>query len=309
VEYKDYYKVLGVARSASADEIKRAYRKLAREYHPDKNKAAGAEDKFKEINEANEVLSDAEKRKAYDTLGANWKNGQQFTPPPGWESMFGGGGRGPRGGGGRGGAGFGGGGNFSDFFSTLFGGQMGGMGGGGFGGFEDMGSGFGGPPQPSRAKIAISLEDSYEGAQKTLSVNGRTLSVRIPKGITAGQSIRLSGQGSQGGDLLLEIEFAPHDRFKLDGRNVTVRVKLAPWEAALGARVPVPTLGGTVELTIPAGTQTGRKLRLKGRGLPGTPAGDQIVSLQIVTPPAEGDEDKAFYEGMARRYAGFDPRG
>ncbi len=309
MEYKDYYKVLGVARSASADEIKRAYRKLAREYHPDKNKAAGAEDKFKEINEANEVLSDAEKRKAYDTLGANWKNGQQFTPPPGWESMFGGGGRGPRGGGGRGGAGFGGGGNFSDFFSTLFGGQMGGMGGGGFGGFEDMGSGFGGPPQPSRAKIAISLEDSYEGAQKTLSVNGRTLSVRIPKGITAGQSIRLSGQGSQGGDLLLEIEFAPHDRFKLDGRNVTVRVKLAPWEAALGARVPVPTLGGTVELTIPAGTQTGRKLRLKGRGLPGTPAGDQIVSLQIVTPPAEGDEDKAFYEGMARRYAGFDPRG
>ncbi|PPE75391.1 cytochrome C biogenesis protein [Solimonas fluminis] len=308
MEYKDYYKILGVARSASADEIKRAYRKLAREYHPDKNKSAGAEDKFKEINEANEVLSDAEKRKAYDTLGANWKNGQQFTPPPGWESMFGaGGGRGPRGGA-RGGAGFGGGGNFSDFFSTLFGGQMGGMGGGGFGGFEDMGGGFGGPPQPSRAKIAISLEDSYEGAQKTLSVNGRTLSVRIPKGVTAGQSIRLSGQGSQGGDLLLEIEFAPHERFKLDGRNVTVRVKLAPWEAALGARVPVPTLGGAVELTIPAGTQTGRKLRLKGRGLPGHPAGDQIVSLQIVTPPAGNEDDKAFYEGMAKRFEGFDPR-
>ena len=309
MEYKDYYKVLGVARSASADEIKRAYRKLAREFHPDKNKAAGAEDKFKEINEANEVLSDAEKRKAYDTLGPNWKGGQQFTPPPGWESMFGaGGGRGPRGGA-RGGPGFGGGaggGNFSDFFSTLFGGQMGGMGGGGF---EDMGGGFGGAPQPSRAKIAIALEDSYEGAQKTLSVNGRTLNVRIPKGVTAGQSIRLSGQGSHGGDLLLEIEFAPNERFKLDGRNVTVHVNLAPWEAALGGKVPVPTLGGTVELTIPAGTQSGRKLRLKGRGLPGTTAGDQIVSLQIATPPAESDDDKAFYEEMAKRYAGFDPRG
>ncbi|AXQ28806.1 J domain-containing protein [Solimonas sp. K1W22B-7] len=309
MEYKDYYKILGVTRSATADEIKRAYRKLAREFHPDKNKAAGAEDKFKEVNEANEVLSDAEKRKAYDTLGPNWKSGQQFNPPPGWESMFGGGGgRGPRGGP-RGGAGFGGagaaGGNFSDFFSTLFGGQAGGFG----GDFDGMRGGFGGgAPQDSRAKIAIALEDSYEGAQKTLSVNGRTLNVRIPKGVVAGQSIRLAQQGSQGGDLLLEIDFAPHERFKLDGRNVTVRVKLAPWEAALGARVPVLTLGGTVELTIPAGTQTGRKLRLKGRGLPGNPAGDQIVSLQIVTPPAEGEADKAFYEDMAQRYAAFDPR-
>lgn len=303
LEYKDYYKILGVARSASTDEIKRAYRKLAREFHPDKNKAKGAEDKFKEANEAHEVLSDAEKRKAYDTLGANWKSGQQFTPPPGWESMFGGAppGRGPRGArGGRGGAEFGGGAGFSDFFSTMFGGAMGG------GDFEDMRGG--GAAPDSRARISIALEDSYAGAQKTLSINGRTLNVRIPKGVTAGQSIRLAQQGSHGGNLLIEIEFAPHAQFKLDGRDITVRVKIAPWEAALGAKVPVPTLGGTVELTLPAGTQSGRKLRLKGRGLPGHPAGDQIVSLQIVTPPATTEEDTAYYTDMAQRYAAFDPR-
>jgi len=308
MEYKDYYKTLGVTRSATPEEIKRAYRKLARQYHPDKNAAKGAEDKFKEINEANEVLSDAEKRKAYDTLGANWKSGQQFSPPPGWESMFGTGhgraGPGPRGP--RPGRGAGpdfGGGGFSDFFSTLFGGAAGG------GGFEDLrGGGFGGGAPDSRAKIAITLEDSYAGAQKTLSVNGRTLNVRIPKGVTAGQSIRLAQQGAQGGDLLLEIDFHPHALFKVEGRDITVHVQIAPWEAALGAKVPVPTLGGTVELSLPTGAQSGRKLRLKGRGLPGHPPGDQFVSLQIVTPPATSDEDRQFYEDMAKRYAAFDPR-
>ncbi|HVT35220.1 MAG TPA: DnaJ C-terminal domain-containing protein [Nevskiaceae bacterium] len=291
MEYKDYYKVLGVSRTASEDEIKRAYRKLARQYHPDKNKAKGAEEKFKEINEANEVLSDPKKRQAYDSLGANWKAGSQFTPPPGWQNF--GAGRGRVGGM-----------DFSDFFSSLFGGGMGGVGGGGF---EDMGGGFGGG-QDARARIAITLEDSYHGAQKQISLStGRTLNVRIPKGITAGQTIRLAQQGPHGGDLLLEVEFAPHAQFKVDGRDVSSTVKIAPWEAALGGKVPVVTLGGTVELNVPAGSGTGKKMRLKGRGLPGTTPGDQLVKLQVVTPPAANAGDEEFYRKMAEHFR-FDPR-
>lgn len=297
MEYKDYYKILGVPRSASADEIKRAYRKLAREFHPDKNKAKGAEDRFKEINEANEVLGDADKRKSYDALGANWKAGSQFTPPPGWNAGGFGGARGRRGGA-----------DFSDFFSSLFGGA------GGFenmgGGFGGMGGGFGGAhaAQDTRAKIAITLEDSYNGAQREISLsNGRTLKVRIPKGVTAGQSIRLGGQGSGGGDLLLEIEFSPHPTFKVEGRDVSCTVNIAPWEAALGGSIPVPTLGGIVELTVAAGAVGGRKMRLRGRGLPGDPAGDQYVTLNIVTPPAQLEDDQQFYRDMARRFA-FNPR-
>jgi curved DNA-binding protein len=297
MEYKDYYKILGVGRDASAEDIKRAYRKLARQYHPDKNKARGAEDRFKEANEANEVLSDPKKRKAYDQLGANWKAGQRFTPPPGWETQFT-----------RGGArGFGGAGDFSDFFSSLFGG-----GGNPFGGgFEDMdGGGFRAPRQDQRASLAITLEDSFEGAQRTISFGqGRSLNVRIPKGITAGQTIRLAGQAATGGDLLLEVQFAPHADFRLEGRDVHSSVALAPWEAALGARVPVKTLGGAVELSIPEGSQGGRKMRLKGRGLPGTPPGDQIVTLEIATPPAADAADRSFYGEMARRFDAFKPRG
>ncbi len=299
MQYKDYYKLLGVARSASADEIKRAYRKLAREYHPDKNTAKGAEEKFKEINEANEVLSDPEKRRAYDALGANWKAGQQFTPPPGWGGSGGFG----RSGRGRGAEDLGG---FSDFFSQMFGG-MGGMGGargGGFGGFGNMG---GEAAADTRARLSISLEDSFNGAQKQISIGGRTLSVRIPQGIGPGKTIRLADQGSQGGDLLLEIEFAKHPQFELEGSDIYHTLKVAPWEAALGGKVPVPTLGGTVELNLPANSQSGRKMRLKGRGLPGAVAGDHYVTLQVVTPPIKTDEDKAFYEDMARRFA-FDPR-
>jgi curved DNA-binding protein len=312
MEYKDYYKILGVSRDASTEDIKRAYRKLARQYHPDKNKAKGAEDKFKEANEANEVLSDPKKRRAYDQLGANWKAGQSFTPPPGWEAHFAG-----RGGGGRGG--FQAGGDFSDFFSTLFGGAgpFAGSGGPfgeprGFEGFDDGGfgqrGGFGGG-QDQRASITIPLEDSFRGSERAITLsNGRTLSVRIPKGITDGQTIRLAGQGLRGGDLLLEVHFAPHADFRLEGRDVHVALPVAPWEAALGARVPVKTLGGAVELSVPEGSQSGRKLRLKGRGLPGTPAGDQIVTLEIVTPPATDAADRSFYGEMQRRFEGFKPR-
>lgn len=296
MEYKDYYKILGVSRDASAEDIKRAYRKLARQYHPDKNKAKGAEEKFKAANEANEVLSDPKKRRAYDQLGANWRAGERFTPPPGWSGGFSS----------RGAGGFSSGGqNFSDFFSTLFGGAAGGNPFGG-GGFED----FGGAAQDQRASLTIHLEDSFSGAQKTISLNnGRTLNVRIPKGIGAGQSIRLNGQGAHGGDLLLEVQFAPHPEFKLEGRDIHSTVTLAPWEAALGGRVPARTLGGTVDLNIPEGSQSGRKLRLKHRGLPGATPGDQIVTLAISAPPAADAGDRAFYEEMSKRFAHFKPRG
>lgn len=313
MEYKDYYKILGVSRSAEQDEIKRAFRKLARQYHPDRNDAKDAEAKFKEINEANEVLSDPEKRRAYDALGANWKAGQNFQPPPGWNTGF------STGRGRAGGADFGGGGGFSDFFSQLFGGVGGGMpggarAGGGFGSSGFGGAGFGGfqdmtaeAPADTRARLAITLEETFHGAQKSITVGGRTLNVRIPKGIVAGKTIRLAEQGRQGGDLLLEIEFAPHPRFEAEGRDIYHTLRLAPWEAALGGRVPVQTLGGTVELAIPEGSQSGRKMRLKGRGLPGHVAGDQYVTLQIVTPAATTDEDRQFYETM-RDHFDFDPR-
>jgi len=300
MEYKDYYRVLGVPRTASADEIKKAYRKLAREFHPDRNKAAGAEERFKEVNEANEVLSDAEKRQAYDSLGANWKAGSQFQPPPGWQFDMGGA---PRGAGRRAGAGFGaGGGGFSDFFSSLFG-EMGG--GGGF-------DGFGGAPQGApaqKARLTISPEDSFHGSTRTISLpDGRTLSVKIPRGITEGKTIRLAEQGSRGGDLLLEVEFSANGRFRAEGKDIHVTLPVTPWEAALGLPVDVPTLGGTVEMKLPAGTQSGRKMRLKGRGLPGEPAGDQYITLQVQSPPADTDKDRAAYEAFAKHFKSFNPR-
>ncbi|MGQ0529010.1 MAG: DnaJ C-terminal domain-containing protein [Panacagrimonas sp.] len=301
MDYKDYYKTLGVSRSASADDIKKAYRRLAREFHPDKNKAKGAEEKFKEANEAHEVLSDPEKRKAYDALGANWKAGGGFNPPPGWNRNF------PGGAGNFGGARGGGQAGFSDFFSSLFGGAGAGMG-GGRSPFDDDGDSFHRSPT-SRAKIEITLEDSFHGGSRQVSLSdGRTLNVRIPKGITEGQTIRLSEQGPRGSDLMLEIGFAAHPQFRIDGRNIEVTVNLSPWEAALGAKVPVPTLGGAVELNIPAGTQSGKKLRLKGRGLPGATPGDQTVSLRIVTPLARDDAQREVYAAMARAFPEFDPR-
>lgn len=312
MEYKDYYKILGVERNADVAEIKKAYRRLARKYHPDVSKEPDAEQKFKEVNEAHEVLKDSEKRQAYDQLGANWKSGQSFTPPPGWEDIFSGGGFSS---GGFSGAEFGSSG-FSDFFESLFGGGFSQH--GAHAGFK-TGGGFNQARYQSKgadqhASIRIKLEDAYSGASKKIHLqSGRSLDVKIPKGITSGKRIRLAGQGSAGtggapsGDLYLEIEIQPHRLFKVDGQNVLLDLPITPWEAALGARIQVPTLGGRVEAKIPVGSSSGKKLRLKNRGLPGKPTGDQIVTLQIKMPEVSSEEDKQFYAEMAKRFD-FDPR-
>lgn len=315
MEYKDYYKILGVERDAKEAEIKTAYRRLARKYHPDVSKEANAEMKFKEVGEAYEVLKDKDKRKAYDELGANWKAGQNFNPPPGWEDIFSGAHAGAgysRQGasGGFSGAEFSGGG-FSDFFETLFGGGF--AQGGGGSGFHRSGS-FQSKGADQHANISISLEDAFQGAKKNIRLsNGRNLDVKIPAGITSGKRIRLAGQGSPGagggpnGDLYLEVTITPHNLFKVDGKNILLDLPIAPWEAVLGASVHVPTLGGRVEAKIPAGSQSGKKLRLKNRGLKGNPAGDQIVTLQIVIPKINNDEDKSYFEEMQKRFD-FNPR-
>ena len=291
MEYKDYYKTLGVARDANPEDIKRAYRKLARKYHPDVSKEANAESRFKDVAEAYEVLKDADKRAAYDQLGSNWQAGQGFSPPPGWtgSAEFRGG---------QGGAGF------SDFFDSLFG--------RGFAGTQgpQRGSGRG---QDQQARVQITLEDAFHGSSRAVNLSqaggrSRTLEVRIPKGVRTGQRIRLAGQGSGGGDLYLEIDFAPHRLYRLEGADLYLDLPVTPWEAALGATIKVPTLGGAVELTIPAGSQSGDKLRLRGRGLPGTPApGDQYVLLKMVTPPAHTDSARELYGRMEKELP-LDPR-
>jgi curved DNA-binding protein len=312
MEFRDYYQVLGLSRSASADEIKKAYRKLARKYHPDVSKEAKAEEKFKQVQEAYEVLKDPEKRKAYDQLGANWREGQQFRPPPDWESVF----RGARG------ARRAPGGDdieideeqFSDFFSSLFGG---GLGGGPFargGGARRARAG-----RDQRAVLEIDLEEAFRGATRAIELSrsgggtSRQVKVTIPAGVTEGQQLRLSGQGEavpgggRAGDLYLEIRIRPHRLYQLDGRDVTITVPIAPWEAALGAAVTVPTLGGAVEVRIPAGAQSGQRLRLRGRGLPGNPPGDQYALLKVVVPPADSPKARALYEEMQRELP-FEPR-
>jgi curved DNA-binding protein len=319
-KYKDYYETLGVPRSATQDDIKQAYRKLARKYHPDVSKMADAETRFKEINEANEVLKDPEKRAAYDQMGSNWKAGQDFQPPPNWDAgfEFRGGQGGPFGAGGS----FGGAEGFdpSDFFESLFGRR---------GATPGAGPRRRGTVQGEdhHAKVLIDLEDSYRGAERTISLRApvetpdgrvamqeRTLDVHIPKGIRPGQHLRLVGQGAPGtgggktGDLYLEIEFNPHRVFRVEGADVYVDLPLAPWEAALGATVDVPTPEGTVQLTIPKGSQTGRKLRLKGRGLPGKNPGDLYAVLSIALPKADSDAGRAAYEALAKAFAAFDPR-
>lgn len=298
MQYKDYYKILGVERGAGADEIKRAYRKLARKYHPDVSKERDSEERFKEVGEAYEVLRDPEKRAAYDQLGNDWRAGQEFRPPPGWDVHVSTGPGGP-------GAGFSG---FSDFFESLFGGAPPGA---SRYTRSSRDSGFGMRGSDQTVSTRITLEEAYRGASRRFDLTtpdgrSRTIDVKIPPGVTAGQKIRVSGQGGAGragakaGDLYLELQFMPHRWFRAEGRDILVEVPVAPWEAALGRTITVPTLGARVDLKLPQGAQSGQKLRLKGRGLPGTPPGDQFVVVKIVTPPADSDAARAFYERMER---------
>ena len=306
MEFKDYYQTLGVERTATADDIKRAYRKLARKYHPDVNKAPDAERRFKEVGEAYAVLKEPDKRAAYDKFGANWKAGQEFQPPPDWDTGFEF----------RGGAGDEAG--FSDFFESLFGGRAH-RGGGRERRWHAQG-------QDRHAKVMIDLGDAYRGARRAItmqvpvvdaqghvSLRERTLEINIPKGIREGQHLRLAGQGGSGvgegqsGDLYLEIAFAPDARFRVDGRDVYLDLPLAPWEAALGATVSLPTPDGAVQLSVPPGSQAGRQLRLKGKGLPGDPPGDLYAIVTIALPPARTEAAKDAYRAMARAFA-FDPR-
>jgi curved DNA-binding protein len=298
MEFKDYYQTLDVARDATLDDIKKAYRKLARKYHPDVSKEADAETRFKEIGEAYEVLKDPEKRSAYDQFGSQWKAGQDFRPPPGWDANFE-----------FRSNGFGGGqSGFSDFFESLFGGLGRAQAQGG--GFHHVHHGMY-DGEDHHAKLVIGLEESFQGTSRTVSLQQpgggrhRDFNVKIPKGITAGQRIRLSGQGAPGrggrsGDLYLEIAFHKHRLFRAEDRDIFLDLPITPWEAALGATVTVPTLGGKVDLKIPAGAQSGQKMRLKGRGLPGATPGDQYIVLKIVTPKADSDAAREFYQKMAQ---------
>lgn len=324
VQFRDYYEILGVSRDASQNDIQRSYRKLARKYHPDINKEAGLEDKFKEINEAYEVLKDPEKRKKYDQLGANWKHGQEFHPPPGWDGQF------------ADGAGPGGGqqtyfwssdeGGFSDFFESMFGSDL-------FG--ESYGRAEGGQPfiRPRQgadheATLQISLEEAFRGVQKKISMqsqkmgsDGRVASsqkrydVKIPKGILPGQKIRLTKQGGEGtggggkGDLYLKVEIEPHPRFRLESRDLYMDLPVTPWEAALGAKIKTNTITEPVTLKIPEGTQSGQRLRLKGKGMPNPKgaAGDLYAVVQIRVPKRLTKKERELFEAL-KKASSFNPR-
>lgn len=301
MKFKDYYQTLGVSRDATQDDIKKAYRRLARKYHPDVSKEVDAETRFKEVGEAYEVLKDPEKRGAYDQVGSQWKAGQEFHPPPNWNQGFE-----------FKGGGFTDAGGFSDFFETLFGRRDPWSG-------TQRASSFRMRGEDQQTKIAVTLEDSFQGATRSITlrspeINGtgqvstqtRNLNVRIPKGVIEGQRIRLGGQGSPGmgggpsGDLYLEITFEAHRLYHADGRDIYLDLPVTPWEAGLGTRITVPTLGGKVDVKIPSGAQSGQKLRLRGKGLPGTPPGDQYVVLKIVTPKPNTASQRELYERMAK---------
>ncbi|MFB2706592.1 MULTISPECIES: DnaJ C-terminal domain-containing protein [Marinobacter] len=318
MDFKDYYAALGVSESASPEDIKKAYRKLARKYHPDVSKEEDASDKFKEVGEAYEVLKDPEKRAEYDQLrkyGARADG--SFQPPPGWQSS----------------SGFGGGGyteadarQFSDFFEEIFGGgRAGGFSGAGYsGGFRQARSMRG---EDVHARLALFLEEAFNGCEKQVSFtvhepdgHGRmiarrkTLNVKIPAGMREGQHIRLKGQGAPGigggdsGDLFIEVELAPHPHFTVEGTDVVITVPVAPWEAALGATITVPTIGGKVNVKVPKGSTSGRKLRLRGKGFPGKHPGDQIVVLQVAMPEQHSAEAESLYEKLAELEKNFNPR-
>lgn len=308
LEFKDYYQTLGVSREATADEIKKAYRKLARKYHPDVSKEKDAEQRIKEVNEAYAVLYDPEKRAAYDQLGKGHRPGEEFRPPPNWDAGFE----------------FSGGGfsnaeaaDFSDFFAELFGRT------GGRGARHDVHA----RGEDHFAKVLLDLEDTFRGAtrqfalrvpsldaQGRLVLNTRTLNVNIPKGVREGQLIRLSGQGAPGfgkgpaGDLLLEVSFNPDPRFRVDGRDIHMKLPVAPWEAVLGAVVPIRLPdAGSLKVRIPPGAQSGRQLRVRGHGIPGEPPGDLLLDIEIVVPPADTPKARELFETMARELD-FDPR-
>jgi curved DNA-binding protein len=287
MQYRDYYEILGVTRGADADEVKRAYRKLARKFHPDVSKEKNAEEKFKEVQEAYEVLRDSDKRAAYDQLGRDFRNGQQFRPPPDWSQRFGG----------SGGQRFADSNGFSDFFSSLFGGSA-------------AGGSNAGQADSDAGHLDVTVEEAFAGTKRRVALNEhgrqRQVDVQIPAGVTEGQPLRIPGLGGRS-SLIFRIRLRPHHVYEVVGKDVQIELPLAPWEAALGAKVAVPTLGGTVELTVPAGAQSGQKLRLRARGFPGNPAGDQMVTIKLVTPAAQTATQKEAYERMKRDFE-FDPR-
>ncbi len=308
MEFKDYYKVMGVARDATEAQIKQAYRKLARKYHPDVSKEKDAEARFKEVGEAYEVLKSPEKRAAYDQLGRNYTAGQEFRPPPDWGTGFETSGAGPSHS------------AHSDFFDALFGAAARGAARSSRGTFDD------GRGEDHHAKVMLDLDATLKGGGRTFSLRvpeidaqgrlvlqERALNVQVPKGILAGQTIRLAGQGARPsgegtpGDLYIEVEFQPHPLYKVDGRDLYLELPVTPWEAALGASVKTPTPGGPVDLKIPAASRAGGKLRLKGRGIPASPPGDFFVVLQIALPPVNSPAAKAAYQNMASAMP-FNPR-
>lgn len=336
VKFQDYYETLGISRDASQEQVQSAYRKLARKYHPDINKDSGAEEKFKKINEAYEVLKDPEKRKKYDQLGENWQSGDDFTPPPGWENFdFGQGSRGrQRTQGAPGGFNFsfdGGGGGFSDFFESLF---------GGLGGFGDaratqgrqrrspFGEQWSQPGQDHEAELTISLEDAYRGGKKSVSLqtaetdadgrvrqSTRTYQVAIPKGVTNGKRLRLSGQGGSGsaggksGDLYFTIRIAPHPVFRVSDKDLETDVPVTPSEAALGATISVPLVSGSAQIKIPAGIASGKKIRLKGKGLGNAKEGrgDVYAVIKIVVPKDLSERERELYKDLAEA-SQYNPR-
>ena len=290
VQYKDYYQILGVSREASPDEIKKAYRKLAKQYHPDVSKEKNAEEKYKEINEAYEVLKDPDKRKKYDTLGMNWQGGQDFTPPPGWQRVdFGGSDMG----------------GFSDFFKTIFGGGNHGS----FGGFQDIfgGSNFHQSPvkRDTEVSVTLGLEDIIKGGVHNFAFSGqngkKNIKVNLPKGITEGSQIRLPGKADGGGDIYVNIHAAPHKIFEIEGYDLTREIKVKVWDAVLGKDLAVGTLDGEVMIKMPPGLQDGQKLRIRGKGIPkrdGT-NGDLYVKIKIEIPRVLNAKQKDLWQGLA----------